>query len=193
MATTPPPQQPLIPPMPPRSSSNLVVIALLILALIIVLAGLGVWIGLRIISHNVHVEVQESAEGKKDLSIKTPLGSLEVHKQVNEASLGLPIYPGATRVPEKDSATVNLNIAGEQQLRVLAAKFETNDAIDKVQDFYRERLGSQVTKYVAKNDEGKTVLEIKSEHQEKVVALKREGNRTQIELVRVWHGRETGN
>ena len=192
MATNPQPPQPPIPPEPPRSS-NAVTIALLILALIVVLAGLGVWIGFRVIAHNVHVEVQQSAEGKKEFSIKTPLGSLEVQKEVNEASLGLPIYPGAVRVPEKDTATVNINIAGEQRVRVLAAKFETPDSLDKVRGFYRERLGTQVTKYVEKNDEGKTVLEIKSEHQEKVVALKQEGDRTQIELVRVWHGREMGN
>ena len=193
MPPTPPPQQPPIPPEPPRSGSNAVTIALLVLALIVVLAGLGVWIGLRFISHNVQVQVHGAAGGGKEFSIKTPLGSLAVQKDVNEASLSLPLYPGATRVPDKDSATVNIDIAGEEQIRVLAARFETDDAMDKVRDFYRERLGDQVTKYIEKNEEGKMVFEMKREHQEKVVALRQEGGRTQIELVRVWHGKGAVN
>jgi hypothetical protein len=193
MATGPTPPRPPQPPQAPRSGSNVVAIALLVLALIIVVAGMAVWGRLRFVSHAVRVQVQQADNGKKEFSIKTPLGSLEVNPDVNEASLGLPIYPGATRVSDHDSATVSIDIADEAKVRILAGKFETPDSVAKVQTFYRDRLGDQVTRYKEKDEEGKTVFEIKHDKRVKVVALKSLGGRTLIELVRVSQGHEEGN
>jgi hypothetical protein len=193
MATSPQFPRPPVAPQPPRSSSPVVAIVLLVLALIIMAAGLAVYIGLHFISHAVHMQVVQSDNGRKEVSIKTPLGSLDVHPEVSEASLGLPIYPGATRVKDHDSATVNIHIADEAQVRVLTAKFETTDFCEKVRMFYQARLGDQVTKYREKDQEGKTVFEIKHGKQTKVVSLKTEGDKTEIDLVRVSEGREEGN
>ncbi len=192
MATSPNPPRPPEPPPPPRSSSPIVAIALLVLALIIVVGGLMIYTGVSILSRTVKVQVDQSA-GKKALSIRTPVGSLEVHPEVDVNRIGLPLYPGATRVHGEDSATVNINIAGEHNVRVLAGKFETPDPIDKVRDFYHAQLGDQVTRYSEKDQEGKTVFEIKRNDQEKVVALKTEGDRTRIDLVRVVHAGDEGN
>ncbi len=186
MATNPP--RPPSPPQSPGNRSHFVVIALLILALIVVAGGIGVLVGLRFLSTAVHINVDQGGGGKKQVSIKTPLGSLEVNPEVNEASLGLPIYPGATPLKDHDSATVNLDIAGKAKLRVLAGKFESPDSLDKVVAFYHERLGDQVTSFKEKNEEGKTVFEIKHDKQTKVVALKSNGDKTVIELVRVSEG-----
>jgi hypothetical protein len=193
MATNPQPPRPPMPPQPPRSGSPIVIIVLLSLALIVVVAGVAVWAVLHVISSNVRVQVDQAGGGKKEVSIKTPIGSLAVQHDVNEASLGLPIYPGATRVKDSDSATVSIDIADEAKLRVVAAKFETSDSYEKVQAFYHERLGDQVTKYREKDAEGKTVFEIKHEKQQKVVALKSKGDWTVIELVHVSQGRGEGN
>lgn len=193
MATTPQPLRPPAPPAPPRSESHIVAIALLILALIVLVSAIAVWTGFRFLARNVQVQVQEGGGGKKEVSIKTPFGALEVQHDANEASLGLPIYPGATRIKSDGSATVNVDIAGEQNLRVVAAKFETPDPLEKVKDFYQARLGNQVTKFIEKSAEGKTVFEIKRRGLEKVVALRGVGDHTRIELVRVAHGREEGN
>jgi hypothetical protein len=168
-------------------------IALLLLALIVLVAGIAVWGGLRFLSSAVHVQVENQLGGKKEVSIKTPFGSVEVNKDVNEASLGLPIYPGAARVKEQGSATVNLDIADEAKLHVLAGRFETPDSIDKVVAFYHDRLGDQVTNYKERNEEGKTVFEIKHDKQDKVVALKSSGDKTVIELVRVAEGQTDAN
>jgi hypothetical protein len=191
MATNPP--RPPAPPQPPGTRSHFVAIALLLLALIIVAGGIGVLVGLRFLSNAAHINVDQGRGGKKQVSIKTPLGSLEVNPGVNEASLGLPIYPGATPLKEHDSATVNLDIADEAKLRVVAGKFETLDTLDKVVAFYHERLGDQVTSFKQKNEEGKTVFEIKHDKQTKVVALKNSGNKTVIELVRVSEGKPEAN
>lgn len=193
MATSPQPPRPPMPPQPPRSGSTIVIIVLLFLALIVVVAGVAIWTAAHIISRNVHVQVEQGDSGKKEVSIKTPIGSLAVQHDLNEASLGLPIYPGATRVKDSDSATVSIDIADEAKVRVLAGKFETPDSYEKVRAFYHERLGDQVTKYREKDEEGKTVFEIKHDKQVKVVALKSKGDRTEIDLVRVSEGRGEGN
>lgn len=193
MATFPQPPRPPMAPQPPRSSSNVVAIVLLGLALIIVVCSIAVWSGFRYLSQQVKVQVEEGGAGKKEVSIKTPLGSLEVRKDVNEARLGLPLYPGATRLPDRDSATVNIDIAGEENVRVLAAKFETPDPLEKVTDFYRDRLGSEVTKFTQHNREGKTVFEIKGGDQERIVALKDFDGKTRIELVHIGYGHVGAN
>lgn len=136
--------------------------------------------------------ITEAAE-KKEVSINTPFGSVEVNKDINEASLGLPIYPGATRLKEHGSAAVNLDIADEAKVRVLAGKFETPDSLDKVVDFYHGRLGNEVTKFKEKDGEGKTVFEIKHDKEDKVVALKSSGDMTVIELVHVSEGNQQAN
>ena len=193
MATDLQPPRPPAPPQPPGNGSHILAIVLLLLALIVLVGGLAIWGGLRFLSSAVHVNVEQGGNGKKEVSIKTPFGSVEVNKDINEASLGLPIYPGATRLKDHDSATVNVDIADEAKVRVLAGKFETPDSVDKVIAFYHDRLGDQVTKFKEKDEEGKTVFEIKHDKQDKVVALKSSGDKTVIELVRVSEGQAEGN
>ena len=193
MATDFQPARPPAPPQPPASRSHFVVIALLLLALIVVLGIVGVGIGVHVLTNSVHVHVDQTGGGKKEVSINTPLGSLQVNQGVNELSLGLPIYPGATPIKKNDSATVNIDIADEAKVRILAGKFETPDSLDKVVAFYHSRLGDQVTKFREKNEEGKTVFEIKHDKQERVVALKSNGNKTVIEMVRVSEGQPEAN
>lgn len=194
MATSVQPPRPPMPPAPPRARSNVLAIVLLSLALIVIVSLIGIAIGLRIISHavydSVRVQVNKGGRGQK-VSITTPVGSLEVNKNVDEASLGLPIYPGAKRLRDEDGATVNMNFGGKDAVRVAAAKFQTPDSLEKVRDFYKQQLGSEVTKFTEKD--GKTVFEIKRHGLEKVVALKSEWAGTRIEIVRVDEGRGEGN
>jgi hypothetical protein len=76
---------------------------------------------------------------------------------------------------------------------VLAGKFETPDSVDKVIAFYHDRLGNEVTKFKERDEEGKTVFEIKHDKQDKVVTLKSSGDKTVIELVRVSEGQSEAN
>jgi len=181
------------PPMPPRTSSNVLAMVLLILALIVVGSGLAIWTGLRYLSQSVRVQAGQSGSGKKEVSIKTPIGSLEAKHEVSEGRLGLPLYPGAKPVDDEGSATVNFSFPNEENVHIAVGKFETSDSREKVEDFYRARLADQVTKFTEKSPEGKTVFEIKTTQQEKVVALSGHGDGTRIELVRISHGHEEGN
>jgi hypothetical protein len=161
-------------------------------ALIVLISSMAVWTGLKFLSQNLHMQVAEGG-GKKDVSINTPVGSIEVHHDVDAASLDLPIYPGATPVKSKDSASVNLGFGSEANVRVLVAKFETPDTLEKVKNFYKVRLGTEVTKFTDEGAEGKTVFEIKGAQQEKVVALEGAGSKTLIKLVRVSFGKDDSN
>ena len=192
MSTTPQPPRPPVPPQPARSG-NIVAIALLVLALIILVSGIALWTGLRFLSQNLRMRVEERGGGNKEVSIHTPVGSIEVHHDVNEESLGLPIYPGATRVKDKDSAAVNLGFGGEASVQVLAAKFETSDSLERVKAFYKEHLRTEVTKFTDHGSDGKTTFEIKSHNLEKVVALEGAGSGTLIKLVRVSFGKNESN
>jgi hypothetical protein len=147
-----PPRGPAGPP-PPRTGSHILTIALLFLALIIVVSVATVWVGLRFLARGVSVNVQEHDAGRKEVSIKTPVGSMEVSHDVNEARLGLPIYPGAERMRDQDSANLNFSFGGEAGLRLVVAKFETPDPPEKVRDFYKQRLGGDVTRFVEKDSE----------------------------------------
>lgn len=192
MATSFQPPRPPVAPLPPRTGSHIVAIVLLTLAVIVLVAGLAVLAGLRFLSRSVQVHVEEGAGGKKEIAIKTPVGSLDIQGEVNEARLGLPLYPGATRV-KKEGATINIDLPGEESVRVVAGAFETPDQLEKVKAFYKQRLGSEVTKFTERNQEGKTVFEIKRRSEEKVVALRSTGGGTRIELARVTHRSEEAN
>jgi hypothetical protein len=190
MGAAPQPPRPPAAPPPPRSGSNLVPIVLLILALVVVVAGLAIWTGARYLSRTVQVQVEHGQDGEKDVSINLPVGKFQIHKQaeISEARLGLPLYPGAQRLTGDDSVALSMDFPGEQNLSVEVGKFETSDDIAKVKDFYQQRIGKEVTKFIDHDRNGKTVLEIKQDKQERVVALKSLLTGTRIELVRVTHG-----
>ena len=170
------------PPEPPRSS-HWIAIALLSLALIVVVSGITILLGLRFLSSNFNLSVNESSKG---VAIKTPVGSFDVKKDVSEAQLGLPIYPGSERIKEGDNgATISLGLPEHNAVRIVAGKYTTSDPLDTVRDFYQKQLGTQVTKFRDRDNEGKTVFEIKREKDEKIVALKSKPGLTEIDLVRI--------
>ena len=128
-------------PEPPRSS-HWVAIGLLSLALIVVVSGVTILLGLRFLSHNLDLSVQETGKG---VDIKTPVGSFDVRKEVSEGQLGLPIYPGSERLHENGGATISFALPERDNVRIVAAKYTTSDPPEKVRDFYKQQLGSEVT------------------------------------------------
>jgi hypothetical protein len=101
MATNPQPTPSLQspPPPPPAPRSNAVGIILLILGMIVLLAGLAVWGGIRFLTHNLKVQVNDEGGSHKQVSIKTPFATIEANRNggVTESALNLPIYPGHSR------------------------------------------------------------------------------------------------
>lgn len=219
MATTTPqppraPQPPL-PPAPPRPSSNALPIVLLVLGLIVLLSGMAIWGGLHFLASNVKVQVNQGVNSK-EVTVKTPFGNLEVNKkaQVSESSVGLPIYPEARPAQNDHSAVVNLDLPGKTKLRIVAGKFETDDPLEKVRDFYQNRLTAEdgpftrearidsdhhdlddkdTGNFTGTDESGKTVFKLKQKGDERIVALEKTSDGTRIELVRVSKSTEEPN
>ena len=124
---------------------------------------------------------------KKEILIKTPWGGLKAAATPDPSRLGLPVYPGARFVKDQasDSLSLDLSIRGKPDLHFVVGKFETPDGIEKVRDFYRKKLGKEVTKFVEKTDEGGMAFEIKGKSESKFVQLKSSSGRTEIDLVRL--------
>ncbi len=104
-------------------------------------AGLALAAGLA----GCMIHTEKDANGKeKNVQVETPFGGIHVNTDQTTASdLGLPVYPGATPVRDKDnnkSADVHLGF-GEWQLRVRAVSYETPDSEEKVTAFYKKALG----------------------------------------------------
>jgi len=97
------------------------------------------------------------------VTVTTPLGNFKIARQedVNDLQLGLPIYPGATRESDShdnNSVALSFDLPNETNLRIAAAKFTTSDPIGKVQDFYKQQLGGEVTSFTHTDNHGKIVL-----------------------------------
>lgn len=91
------------------------------------------------------VHVNKGANGEdKSVQVDTPFGGVHVNtNQIAAADLGLPAYPGAQIVADKEndkSADVDMGF-GEWELRVKAVNYSSSDSQDKVTAFYKNALG----------------------------------------------------
>lgn len=82
-----------------------------------------------------HIHVQNNGD---KVAIETPIGDLKVNKGEPHAT-GLAVYPGAT--PTGDNTTSVQLGTPEAGLGIATEEYETGDALDKVRDWYRSRLG----------------------------------------------------
>jgi len=88
----------------------------------------------------IHADKQN---GTKKVDIDTVVGSIHVGTQANVSDTGLNLYPGAQpkQADGGDSHRANVNIgSGSFGVKVVAAEFQSNDAPEKVIDFYRKDL-----------------------------------------------------
>jgi hypothetical protein len=90
------------------------------------------------------VHVDKGANGEdKTVHVDTPFGGIHVNTdQTTAADLGLPVYPGAQIVKDKDndkSADIHMGF-GEWELRVKVVNYSAPDSQDKVVAFYKKAL-----------------------------------------------------
>jgi hypothetical protein len=185
---------------PPRKplDKHVVWAILLVIAFIIASGIFMVWFGLRILSHGVQIKVREAGSDSKVVTVRTPIGNFKIAKEQNASDLhlGLPVYPGATRATDsrdENSVSLSFDLPNDTNLRIAAAKFNTPDSLSKVQDFYRQQLGGEVTSFTRTDRDGKVVFEMKYGEQDKVVSLTPHDGGTQIHLVRIFHGHAEPN
>jgi len=126
-------------------------------------------------------------ESEKEILIETPWGGLEAAATPDPSRLALPLYPGARMMKDQasDSLSIDLSIGGKSDVHFIVGKFETPDGIEKVRDFYRKKLGKEVTKFVEKTDDGAMAFEMRGKSESKFVQPKSSSGRTRIDLVRL--------
>ena len=91
----------------------------------------------------IHVDKDANGEDK-NVQVDTPFGGIHVNTdQTTAADLGLPVYPGAQVVADKEddkSADINMGF-GKWEMRVKVVNYSTSDSQDKVVAFYKKALG----------------------------------------------------
>jgi len=168
------------------------------------------------------VSTHEKDNGKKnDVDIRTPFGSLKVqegHTDVKDT--GLALYPGARAKKDFDQEhhSANVDISSSLfGLKVVALKFESDDAPDKVLAFYRKEMGkfgkvvdctgggfsmnfhhhdkdAEVTcDSNGSSHEYREELKVGTENNQRVLAVKPSGTGSEFALVyvRAWESKET--
>lgn len=103
------------------------------------------------------VQEGRTTSGEKKVDIRTPFGEVKVNTEVDVKDTGLPMYPGAERVPgtehDKDAANVNVSVGG-YGVKVVAIKFRSDDPPSKVLDFYRPKMKALGGKFLECQQEG---------------------------------------
>ncbi len=150
----------------------------------------------------------------KDVEIKTPLGSLSVHKgQMDAKSAGLSEYPGAQPQKSEDmdgDSNANVNISSSLfGMKLVVLKYQTSDPPDKVLGFYKKDLAKYgnvldctggVNMSFHKHDKDSEVtcegnghskdgytreLKVGTENNQRIIALKPSSNGTDFVMVYV--------
>jgi hypothetical protein len=129
-------------------------------------------------------------QDKGELSVKTGSGGVEVTNNVKAREIGLPVYPGATGVSDRDKdggdLLFSLSRSGKPDVKFVVAKFETPDDIAQVREYYRKKLGSRVTKFTTDDGDRSLAFEMRADDRHaKFVQLKTRDGKTEIDLVRL--------
>ncbi|PYY14811.1 MAG: hypothetical protein DMG61_08750 [Acidobacteria bacterium] len=97
------------------------------------------------------VNVKKSDNGD-NVDVKTPFGSVSVRtEQVKPEDTGLSVYPGSRLVPKHghDHDQANVNIASPWgQLKVIALNYHSDDAPERVLDWYRKDLQQKYGRFL---------------------------------------------
>jgi hypothetical protein len=84
---------------------------------------------------------QQSDTQDKPFDVRSSIGDLHVGKDADAHNAGLPLYPGAHPKRDENNDPLNFGVATEGfGLKLVVAKYESDDAPAKVVDFYREKL-----------------------------------------------------
>jgi hypothetical protein len=84
---------------------------------------------------------QQSDSQDKPFDVRSSVGDMHVGKDADAQKQGLPLYPGARPKQEKDNDPLNFGILTESfGLKLMVAKYESDDPPAKIVDFYRGKL-----------------------------------------------------
>jgi hypothetical protein len=127
---------------------------------------------------------QQPDNGTKDpnLDVHSSVGDLHMGKDADARSAGLPLYPGAhLRPDEPDSDALNFGVLTESfGVKLVIAKYGSDDAPNKVVDFYREKLKKygKVLECHTSEHSGSAHADVDDQKQQPSKELKCEGDNT---------------
>ena len=171
----------VMPQAPPRKSGGALKVVLITLGIIFTLfvvsmAGLVFFVKRAV--HN-NFSVKEGPNGQAEVSVNLPGGKLNISSKgkLSEEQLGVPIYPGAQAA--EGSGSVSFSGSEEKSGSFSVATFTTEDDLDQVVTFYKDKLGSKVTAVESTDEEKHTaVLKVATEHALKTITIEEQDNGT---------------
>jgi hypothetical protein len=104
---------------------------------------LAVAFGMAVVIPSFAAQPQEPDRGQdKHLDIQSSVGDLHMGNDADARKAGLPLYPGARLKHDEDNGdALNFGVVSETfGVKLVVAKYDSDDAPGKVVDFYRERL-----------------------------------------------------
>jgi hypothetical protein len=104
---------------------------------------LTVAFGIALAITSVTAQPQTTDSGQdKHLDIQSSVGDLHMGNDADARKAGLPLYPGARlRHDEDNGEALNLGVLSDAfGMKLVVAKYDSEDAPGKVTDFYREHL-----------------------------------------------------
>jgi hypothetical protein len=85
---------------------------------------------------------QDSGARDKHLDISSSAGDMHVGNDADARKVGLPLYPGARlKSDNENDGNANLSVLTEAfGMKLVVAKYDSDDAPAKIADFYRDKL-----------------------------------------------------
>lgn len=85
---------------------------------------------------------QDSGNQNKNLDVRSSAGDLHIGSDADARKTGLPLYPGARlKTDDENKSQANLSILTEAfGMKLVVAKYDSDDAPGKILDFYRDKL-----------------------------------------------------
>jgi len=126
-------------PPPSKGGSSALKVILVIVGVIVLIGVLGM-VTCGIVIHRAIKSAHVSQKGD-NVKVETPFGNMETSTDPEQTAkdLGVEIYPGAD-LRKEGTASVTFG-----SLHTVTANFESNDSVDRVCDFYKQKFpGAQV-------------------------------------------------
>ena len=83
----------------------------------------------------------QNSDKDKNLEVRSPVGDLHLGKDADVQKAGLPRYPGARPQNEENNDPLNLALSTDSfGMKLIVAKYATDDPAEKVLAFYREKM-----------------------------------------------------
>jgi hypothetical protein len=93
------------------------------------------------VTASLPVVAQDSDSKDKPFDVRSSVGDLHVGKDASAEKAGLPLYPGARPKQEDNNDPLNFGVLTEAfGMKIIVAKYESDDAPAKIIGFYRDRL-----------------------------------------------------